>query len=288
MLLLLLLFYIILPRKISSLEEDECQRFCPEDVKAAVFFRRLEERVTFLQKTLTAAIDGLELLQEKTGEMPDAMREKAGMEKLEIRKVDIDMMRALQNDLLEHLIRADTRAWNRIIDTYRDMVDKSRSPKAPKDLPDLRIEIENLQKTVKESEESFEPFLEELGRSLSSIYKSLIVVVEGLVKAGGKEMVLKMMQQKVDNLMGKVLLQLVENKTQDQVTPLPPVMGDIAKLAEKLNWDFYALGLKVKQADFWQMELKILEDYLDHIKLPEDKEDKDIKFITALIEKYNN
>ena len=154
-------------------------------------------------------------------------------------------------------------------------------------MPDLRIEIENLQKTVKESEESFEPFLEELGRSLSSIYKSLIVVVEGLVKAGGKEMVLKMMQQKVDNLMGKVLLQLVENKTQDQVTPLPPVMGDIAKLAEKLNWDFYALGLKVKQADFWQMELKILEDYLDHIKLPEDEEDKDIKFITALIEKYN-
>ena len=52
------------------------------------------------------------------------MREKAGMEKLEIHKVDIDMMRALQNDLLEHLIRADTRAWNRIIDTYRDMVDK--------------------------------------------------------------------------------------------------------------------------------------------------------------------
>ena len=150
----------------------------------------------------------------------------------------------------------------------------------------MRIEIENLHKTVEETQESFEPFLEELGRSLASVYSSLIVVVEGMVKAGGKEMVLKMMQQKVDNLMGNVLLKLVENKIQETQTVLPSLLGEVAKLTEKLSYDFYALGLKVKQSEFWKMELKTLEDYLVHIAVPEDEQDKDVKLITALIEKY--
>ena len=140
---------------------------------------------------------------------------------------------------------------------------------------------------MKETEESFEPFLDQLGRSLNKLYYSLIVVVEGMVKAGGKEMVLTMMQQKVDNLMGKVLLKLVDNKMTETRSVMPNLLGDVGKLTEKLSYDFYALGLKVKQVEFWKMELKTLEDYLIHNAVPEDEEDKDVVFITALIEKHN-
>ena len=235
--------------------------------------------------------------------MPDDMRERAGLSSQEASSIDLEKLRDIQADLFNHMIRADKRAWNRVIDTYNDMVDKryafinkktsffhkffcSRAPKAPKDLPDLRFEIENLHKAAKETEESFEPFLEVLGGHLASMYYSLIVVVEGMVKAGGKEVVLKMMQQKVDNLMGNVLLQLVENRIEDTKTVVPSLLGDITKLAEKLAYDFYALGLKVKQVEFWKMELKTLEDYLAHIAVPEDEVDKDVKFIVALIERY--
>ena len=56
--------------------------------------------------------------------MPDEMREKAGLKPKEATKIDIEKLRELQADLLEHLLRSDTRAWNRVIDTYKDMVDK--------------------------------------------------------------------------------------------------------------------------------------------------------------------
>jgi len=281
--LLLVLFQV---PSVPAVENEECQRFCPEDLHASVIAHRFMDRVIFLQKTLTAAVDGLELLQEKTSTMPDDMRERAGLSSQEASSIDLEKLRDIQADLFNHMIRADKRAWNRVIDTYNDMVDKSRAPKAPKDLPDLRFEIENLHKAAKETEESFEPFLEVLGGHLASMYYSLIVVVEGMVKAGGKEVVLKMMQQKVDNLMGNVLLQLVENRIEDTKTVVPSLLGDITKLAEKLAYDFYALGLKVKQVEFWKMELKTLEDYLAHIAVPEDEVDKDVKFIVALIERY--
>ena len=108
-----------------------------------------------------------------------------------------------------------------------------------------------------------------------------------MVKAGGKEMVLTMMQQKVDNLMGKVLIKLVDNKMTETRSVMPSLLGDVGKLTEKLSYDFYALGLKVKQEEFWKMELKTLEDYLVHNAVPGEEEDKDVIFITALIEKHN-
>ena len=38
-------------------------RHCPEDLHASVFTNRLRDRVEFIQRSLTAAVDGLELLQ---------------------------------------------------------------------------------------------------------------------------------------------------------------------------------------------------------------------------------
>ena len=38
-------------------------RFCPEDLKAVVFSPKLKTRIDFLQRTVNAAIDGLETLQ---------------------------------------------------------------------------------------------------------------------------------------------------------------------------------------------------------------------------------
>ena len=163
----------------------------------------------------------------------------------------------------------------------------SRAPQAPKDLPDLRIEIENLDKTVKESEESFEPLLKELGGSLGRVFSSLVLVVESMLKAGGEEMVLEKMKEKVDNMLGKVLVKLVENKTKNIQTAQPRILGDVAKLTEKFSYDFYALGLKVKLAEFWKMELKTLEDYLAHVTVPGDDADEDVRFIVSIIEKYS-
>ena len=36
-----------------------------------------------------------------------------------------DDLRSLLNDLIGHLVRADTRAWNRVSDTNADILDKS-------------------------------------------------------------------------------------------------------------------------------------------------------------------
>ena len=87
--------------------------------------------------------------------------------------------------------------------------------------------------------------------------------------------------------MGRILIKLVENKTKKIQVVTSGIFGDVAKLTEKLSWDFYALGLKVRQSDFWSMELKTLEDYLAHLKVTgEVTEEDDALFIVALIEKY--
>jgi len=290
--LLLVTAFLLMPA-VTAQDQDECKRHCPEDLHASVFTNRLRDRVEFIQRSLTAAVDGLELLQAKTSNIPEIMKEKMGQMggKLEETNEDagegIKRLKMLLADLIEHLLRADRRAWNRIIDTHLDILDKSRAPQAPKDLPDLRIEIENLDKTVKESEESFEPLLKELGGSLGRVFSSLVLVVESMLKAGGEEMVLEKMKEKVDNMLGKVLVKLVENKTKNIQTAQPRILGDVAKLTEKFSYDFYALGLKVKLGEFWKMELKTLEDYLAHVTVPGDDADEDVRLIVSIIEKYS-
>jgi len=263
--------------------EEECPRFCPEDLHASVFNQRMKERVLLIQRSLTAALDGMELLQGRTSDMSDSVKEKLGVK---INAEVFDSLRVALADLIEHLLRADKRAWNRIIDTHADIIDKRRSPQAPKDLPDLKEEIENLDKTVKESEESFEHFLKELGSNLKKTFSPLIVVVENLLKMGGEELVLEKMKEKVDNFMGKLLLKLVENKSQKTKRALPRLLGNVGKLTEKLSYDFYVLGLKVKLSEFWKMEQKTLEDYLAHITVDEDQEADDVTFIVDIINKY--
>ena len=56
--------------------------------------------------------------------MPDEMRTKAGLDKDDVKNIDIDELREIEADLFNHMIRADSRAWNRVIDTYKDMLDK--------------------------------------------------------------------------------------------------------------------------------------------------------------------
>merc|ERR1719228_56843 len=276
------LVVILLPI-LSYQYDEECNRYCPEDLHASVFNQRMKERVHLIQRSLTAAIDGMELLQGRTSDMPDSVKEKLGVK---INGEVFDNLRVALADLIEHLLRADKRAWNRIIDTHADIIDKRRSPQAPKDLPDLKEEIENLDKTMKESEESFEHFLKELGSNLKKTFSPLIVVVENLLKMGGEELVLEKMKEKVDNFMGKLLLKLVENKSRKTKRALPRLLGDVGKLTEKLSYDFYVLGLKVKLSQFWKMEQKTLEDYLAHITVDEDQETDDVTFIVDIINKY--
>ena len=79
---------------------------------------------SFRQVLHITSIFMISIMQDKTGTMPEDMRVKAGLDKDDVKNIDIEELREAQDDLFNHLIRADTRAWNRIIDTYRDMLDK--------------------------------------------------------------------------------------------------------------------------------------------------------------------
>ena len=56
--------------------------------------------------------------------MPEDMRKKAGLAYDDVKNIDIEKLREIEADLFNHMIRADSRAWNRVIDTYKDMLDK--------------------------------------------------------------------------------------------------------------------------------------------------------------------
>ena len=72
--------------------------------------------------------------------MPDEMREKAGLKPMEDSFKDVDKLRELLSDLIEHLLRADRRAWNRVIDTYKDGVRPYRGRKI---IPFAKCYMEN-------------------------------------------------------------------------------------------------------------------------------------------------
>ena len=81
------------------------------------------------------------------------------------------------------------RAWDRIVDTNLDVLDPSRSPKAPKTLQDLKDEIENLEKTISWSQDSLKPLLKLVGRRLARIFRNLLKMMEPLMKMGGGDQV---------------------------------------------------------------------------------------------------
>ena len=54
-------------------------RFSPEEVRAVHFQPLMAARVKFLKSTLEAVIGGIEEMEEKTGDMPDNLKQKMGM-----------------------------------------------------------------------------------------------------------------------------------------------------------------------------------------------------------------
>ena len=180
-------------------------RFSPEEVRAVHFQPLMAARVKFLKSTLEAAIGGIEEMEKKTGEMPDNLKEKMGMGYDE--EIDSDSPEDMKNFLLEVLsstlrsaffclypficlhFSAEMRVWDRIVDTSLDVLDASRSPKAPKTLQDLRDEIESLEKTLTWSEDSLEPLLRLVGRRLARIFRNLLKMMEPIMKMGGGDQV---------------------------------------------------------------------------------------------------
>ena len=107
---------------LSLQEEDECSKFCPEELRATVFDSLMIKKITFIRTTLEAAIDGLEELEQKTGDVPESMKEKLG---LNVKDDDNDTAEEMRNflvDQLDFIVSGDMRAWDKITDTYQDII----------------------------------------------------------------------------------------------------------------------------------------------------------------------
>ena len=118
--LCLLLSLLLAP--VLSLQEDECSKFSPEQLRATVFDSLMIKKITFIRNTLEAAIDGLEELEQKTLDVPESMKEKLG---LNVKDDDNDTTEEMRNFLVEQLdfiLSGDMRAWDRITDTYQDII----------------------------------------------------------------------------------------------------------------------------------------------------------------------
>ena len=81
------------------------------------------------------------------------------------------------------------RAWDIIADTNLDVLDPKRSPKAPKNLQDLKKDVDNLSENVSWSHKSLDPLLNILGRRLARVFKNLVKLMQPLMKLGGGEKV---------------------------------------------------------------------------------------------------
>merc|ERR1719318_1922639 len=93
-------------------------------------------------------------------------------------------LKDLLDDLMRHVVRADVKAWNRVIDTNADILDKTRAPQAPQSLSDLKTEIGGLKQSLLVSEESFEPLMKELGSSVGKLLTPMMMVIEGMMSVG--------------------------------------------------------------------------------------------------------
>merc|ERR1712110_432084 len=108
---------------------NECKRFCPEDIKAAVFRPMVKERLAWVEETMEEAIKGLETLTQKMSSIPANLKSEMGMgDEADVAR-EPEELRSLVKELVVHAARADQRAWGRIIDTEADVLDPSRAPK---------------------------------------------------------------------------------------------------------------------------------------------------------------
>jgi len=275
-----LIFFFV---SVNGDEVNECGRFCPDEVRAVLYQPMMLEKITQLKDYLGKTIDGLQALEEKTGEIPQAMKAKLGMEDDEIDNDTPEEMRQYLANILDSTLSADMRTWDRIIDTNLDILDPSRAPKAPKNLQDLKAEIENLSKTIAWSQESFEPLMKVVGKRLARVFKNLLKLMKPLMQyGGGKEAVMsKMRERSVDNFMGRILLNLVETK-EDKIAMEELLFGSYKLNAENLQQDFYANARKMTLDNFWKKQLEKIEKE----KLNEFSVMDDVSFASALIRIY--
>ena len=92
---------VLLHLTLSLADERECDRFSPEEVRAIFFQPLMIEKIKFLKNTLTAAIDGLEEIERKAGDMPEHMKSQFGMSMDE--ELDNDSAEDMKNYLNEVL-----------------------------------------------------------------------------------------------------------------------------------------------------------------------------------------
>merc|ERR550517_710209 len=242
---------------------DECKRFCPEDIKAAVFRPMVKERLGWVEETMEEAIRGLETLTQKMSAIPANLKSEMGMgEDADVAK-EPEELRLLVKELIVHAARADQRAWGRIIDTEADVLDPSRAPKAPRTLSDLRAEVEGVAAAWRETEESFDTLKRSLGSSLGKMLGPMLTVMEGMVRAAGVggegigQLGLEKLKSQVDNLMGRVLLRMVvQDKSKEKETPR--IFGGLIDQAERLARDFIVKGRQLTLEEFWSEELSVL------------------------------
>merc|ERR1712192_339430 len=255
---------LLLPYPALGSAQDECKRFCPEDIKAAVFRPMVKERLEWVEATMEEAIKGLETLTQKMSAIPANLKSEMGMgEDADVAK-EPEELRLLVKELIVHAARADQRAWGRIIDTEADVLDPSREPKAPRTLSDLRVEVEGLAAAWKETEESFHALQRSLGSSLGKMLGPMLSVMEGMVKAAGmggegmEKLGLEKLRSQVDNMMGRVLLRMVVSKTKEEEEKKLRIFGDLTDLADRLAKDFVVKGRKLTLEEFWSEELGLL------------------------------
>jgi len=270
----LLALVLVLVAVYTEETEDECSRFSPHELRATVFDPLMMKKVKFLRTTLEAAIDGLEELEQKTMDVPESMKEKLGLNVGEDEENDTTgEMRSFLLDQLDSIISGDLRAWDRITDTYLDIQDPSRARKAPKTLTDLKTELEDLVTSLAWTSGALQPLLHTLGTRLARIFKTLLRMMETMIQFGGEEVMLeKMKERDINNLMGKVLIELLRLKKEKNVAEFElNVFKQLETLAEKLNTDFYKNGRKLSSEEFWKIEVP-LPNLLDESTLIQNNE----------------
>ena len=97
-------------------------RYCPEEIRAVFFQPLMFEKITFLKNSLNAAIDGLEEMEKKTAGVADHLKAKLGLEyDQDIDEDTTEDMKKYLLDLVDSIISADMRAWDRIVETNQDV-----------------------------------------------------------------------------------------------------------------------------------------------------------------------
>ena len=187
------------------------------------------------------------------------------------------------------MFSGDMRAWDMIVDTNLDVLDPKRSPNAPKNLQDLKKVVDNLGETLSWSQQSLDPLLNLLGRRLARVFRHLIKLMQPLMKLGGgnSDMLEQMKKNSGDKYLGRVLLELVQTKSDEDtdVTQLEKFLFADYKLeSDQLSQDFYLKARKIPLSEFWRQQF---EKYQGKMKSQDtlDTED-DIKFVGELIRKY--